>query len=115
MLITNPFAKAKSSGNVFDYNLYFCSAGAGASNWNYFNKDYSGYAAYLKGSKQDAHSKFADPLFVLTGATPDLHLQAGSPAIDAGDPAFVPANGETDFGGGPRKNGAAVDVGAYEK
>ncbi|MEI6233967.1 MAG: right-handed parallel beta-helix repeat-containing protein [Planctomycetota bacterium] len=115
VLITNPFAKAKSLGNVFDYNLYFCASGAAASNWNWNKKDYSGFDAYRLGSKQDAHSKFADPLFVSVTAPVDLRFQTGSPAMDAGDPSFVLGVGETDFAGNPRKNGTAVDVGAYEK
>lgn len=40
--------------------------------------------------------------------------QAGSSAIDAGDPAFVPAAGELDLLGNCRKIGSAVDLGAYE-
>ena len=115
VLITNPFAKAKSAGNIFDYNVYFCPGGAGSSNWNWNKKDYSDFNSYLTGSKQDANSKFADPLFISTGTPVDLHLQANSPAIDAGDPALVPADGERDFDAAPRKVGAATDAGAYEK
>ncbi|HEX3621002.1 MAG TPA: choice-of-anchor Q domain-containing protein, partial [Acidimicrobiales bacterium] len=61
-----------------------------------------------------------DPRFVASAASPaDYHLQPGSPAIDAGDPApatLPPA----DFGGAPRitdGNGdgiPVVDMGAYE-
>ena len=67
------------------------------------------------GSKQDAHSKFTDPLFVSVNVPVDLRIQTGSPAIDSGDPSFVLGVSETDFAGNPRKNGTAVDVGAYEK
>lgn len=45
----------------------------------------------------------------------DFHLGPLSPAIDAGDPAFVPAPGETDIDGDPRVLGAAVDLGADER
>jgi len=50
----------------------------------------------------------------------DLRLLSGSPCIDAGDPSFVPAPGQTDFDGRPRVrdgNGdgvVVVDMGAYE-
>ncbi len=115
VLITNPFAKAKSVGNVFDYNLYFCPGGADGATLNWNKKDYNSFSSYLKSTKQDAHSKFADPLFVSTGALPDLRLQANSPGIDSGDPSLSPGANETDFAGNPRKNGAAIDVGAYEK
>jgi chitodextrinase len=42
----------------------------------------------------------------------DLHLLAGSPAIDAGDPASFPA---TDIDGDPRPAGGAPDAGADER
>ncbi len=51
-----------------------------------------------------------DPLFVDAGGD-DFHLQAGSPAIDAG--ATI-AGVTTDIAGVPRPNGAAYDIGAYE-
>ena len=52
-----------------------------------------------------------DPLFV---GPDDYHLQAASPAIDAGDDASVPADLTTDLEDNPRIQGAHVDIGAYE-
>ncbi len=55
----------------------------------------------------------ANPLFI----DPDVgnyHLSAGSPCIDAGDPACDPAPDETDMDGEPRHLGARVDIGADE-
>lgn len=55
----------------------------------------------------------ADPLFI----DPDVgnyHLSAGSPCIDAGDPAYDPAPDETDMDGEPRSLGARIDIGADE-
>lgn len=52
---------------------------------------------------------FADPKFV-GPAQGDFHLQAGSPAIDAGSSAGAPA---TDFDGRARSDGH-IDIGAYE-
>ncbi len=52
----------------------------------------------------------ADPLFVGGG---DLRLQAGSPAIDAGDNGAV-AGVTTDLDGNDRIFGGAVDMGPYE-
>ena len=51
----------------------------------------------------------ANPLLDATG-----HLQAGSPCIDAGNSADVPAGVTTDLDGNPRIQGAGVDMGAYE-
>ena len=42
----------------------------------------------------------------------DFRLKPGSPAIDAGSPELGP---ETDIAGTPRPEGAAVDLGAYER
>jgi predicted outer membrane repeat protein len=53
----------------------------------------------------------ADPLFV-NAAGRDLHLQLGSPCIDAGNNAAVSTS--TDPDGNPRIQGVAVDMGAYE-
>ncbi len=51
----------------------------------------------------------ADPLFDAS-----LHLRAGSPCIDAGNSAAVPAGVTTDLDGRPRIQGTSVDMGAYE-
>jgi len=64
---------------------------------------------------QDAHSKVvtdATSLFRDTTSTkPDLHLKAGSPAVDGGSPvAGAPA---ADFDNAPRVDGR-IDIGAYE-
>jgi len=52
----------------------------------------------------------ADPLFVDSGHS-DLHLRAGSPAIDAASTKEAP---ETDIDGVLRPAGRAADMGAYE-
>ena len=54
-----------------------------------------------------------DPLFV-DEATGDYHLLPSSPCVEAGDPAFVPEDGETDIDGDPRVMCAVVDMGADE-
>lgn len=64
----------------------------------------------------------ADPHFTTTGYLTDTesytggdyHLLEESPCIDAGDPAFVAAPGETDIDGDPRISGAKIDLGADE-
>ncbi len=65
----------------------------------------------------------ADPLFVDPDGPdgdPDAwtdnnyRLRGNSPCVNAGDPAYVPADGETDLNGGPRVLCGRVDMGAYE-
>jgi putative cell wall-binding protein len=87
--------------------------------------------AYPSGSAFDAspagtvgHDKDADPRLTLSGLgwPQDLHLQLGSPAIDAGDGSVAPAHDNdglprvddprvTDTGGG---SPTYTDIGAYE-
>jgi hypothetical protein len=97
-------------GNVLDHNLYFATSGANNAEFDWNSAAYSSFAAYRKGTGEDAHSIFADPHFVNAGAL-DFHLASTSPAIDAGSSTagqFAPA----DFDGVAR--GSPPDVGAYE-
>jgi hypothetical protein len=76
--------KLLSSNIQLDYNLYYTPLGrndASAFIWN--NTSYASFADYRNGSKQDAHSLFADPKFV-NAASADFALAADSPAIGAG-------------------------------
>lgn len=99
--------------NTLDYNLWFVEAGAGAATFVWRNTVYTGFAAYQTGSGQDAHGLFADPQLVAP-AGGNLHIRSTSPAVDAGDPAFVPGAGETDIDGAVRISGGQVDLGADE-
>jgi hypothetical protein len=64
-----------------------------------------------------------DPLFVSPGywdaagqwVDGDYHLLTDSPCIDAGDPAYIHALGETDLDGQPRVIGGRIDMGAFEQ
>lgn len=110
VLIYNEYTK--NSGNVVDYNLYFAPGGSSNATWTWKNKTYTGFAAYKTGTGNDAHSKFADPLF-LNAAANDFHLTTSSPAVDAGltDASLI---GTLDIAGNPRVQGAGVNMGAYE-
>lgn len=59
---------------------------------------------------------FHDPQYstASSGHLGDYHLKPGSPAINAGDPAFVPHPGESDLDGHARVLCGRVDIGAYE-
>ena len=98
-----------------DYNLYYSPSGSNDIVIEINGTEYNTFSAYQSGTSQDAHSLFADPQYVSAVIpNPDLHLQATSPAIDAGDPAFVAAAGETDMDGGNRVENGRVDIGADE-
>jgi hypothetical protein len=44
----------------------------------------------------------------------DFHLQAGSPAINAGANLGLPVEGDQDLDGKPRVKAASIDIGCYE-
>ena len=102
-----------SVANDLDYNLWFAEAGPAAARFSLNGTSYSGFAAWQAGSGEDAHSLFTNPLLVAPGAL-DFHLTPTSPAINAGDPAFVAGAGETDLDGAARVSGPRVDIGADE-
>ena len=108
-LMTNPYTQ--NQNNVVDYNLYFAPAGTTESEWQWKKKRYQGFAAYQVGTGNDAHSLFADPLFVDTAAS-NYRLAATSPAIDSG--INVPEAGTVDFEGNTRTLNGMTDLGAYE-
>ena len=112
LLIGN--AATTNSGNTLDYNLYFTRSSAEESDWQWLNVTHTGFAAYRTATGNDAHSLFADPLFV-NALEFDFHLGAGSPAVDAGDAAFTAGSGETDLDGGARIGGVRPDIGSDEQ
>lgn len=114
LLVTVPVSAANNAGNQLDYNLYYCPTHASGAGWSWNKAPSTGFAAWKNASAQDVHSIFKNPKFISTGALPNLHLRPGSPAVNAGDPAFVPAPGETDIDGQPRIAGGRVDIGADE-
>jgi predicted outer membrane repeat protein len=65
----------------------------------------------VEGGNQGTGNINADPLFI---SSTDLELQQGSPCINAGSNAAVPAGVITDLAGYPRIVGGTVDMGAYE-
>jgi hypothetical protein len=108
LVIGNPYTR--NTGNTVDYNVV---SSPGTPSWQWKNVSYSGWAAWRTASAQDAHSVFADPR-LLDPTNGNFEPRPKSPAIDAGDPAFAPAAGETDHAGHPRVRGARTDIGALE-
>jgi hypothetical protein len=81
-----------------------------------------GFWTFVCGMDDGTALHDADPLFFdpadpgsAPATTGDARLQAGSPAIDAGNDSYVFAIASaTDLDGNPRKFGDAVDLGPYE-
>jgi hypothetical protein len=109
-VLIGSFNIGSNTNNLLDHNLYFAAAGAAKAQFNWNGRTYSSYAAYQRGTGEDAHSPFGDPLFV-NAAAASFQLMAGSPALDAGSSRtgqFDPV----DFTGLTR--GSPPDIGAYE-
>ena len=88
------------------------SANPGTANIGVLYSDFDGSATYSNGPgviASGAGNIDTDPLF----ASPtDFHPLAGSPLVDAGDPAA--SNDTLDLDGNPRVAGGRRDIGAYE-
>jgi hypothetical protein len=98
------------SGNVIDHNIYYTPFGAGASSWEWRRQWYWNWTMYLNATGLDSHSVFIDPK-IASITLPDLHLTAGSPAINAG--IMIPFMGDYDIDREVRMNGIP-DIGADE-
>jgi hypothetical protein len=85
----------------------------GSNNLFSNNDEYSCGANYITQSSKHINIVSSDPKFVkYTGdSTGDYHLQATSPAINAGTSTGAPA---TDYDGNSRPQGSGYDIGAYE-
>lgn len=97
-----------------DYNLYFEESGGLPPAWVWQGVEYNSVGAWKSGSAQDAHSGFANPLFLAPGSF-DLRVQPSSLAVNAGNDPGGNVIGAADFAGLPRVQGAAIDIGAHEQ
>lgn len=100
------------TGNHFNHNLYNAPSGPGNSIFTFDGVGYNGFSEYVQATNLDMQSTFDDPLFV-DPQNGDFHLPLASPAIDAGNPSFVPAANEVDIDGENRMF-SSVDCGADE-
>lgn len=111
------YGENTSSGNLLDWNLWFAAAGNAAADFTWQGQYYPGFTVFQSLSGQAVHGRFQDPQFVAPNQG-DFHLQAGSPAIDGGDPGSVLTG--LDFYGFPRlqdglsQGSLVLDQGAHE-
>jgi len=114
LAITTVNLGAKNVYNItFNNNLYYGPGGSRGLRFLGIDTGLAGLNMWNNKTKQDSSSKIADPRFADSG-NGDFHLLQDSPAIDFGNPAYIPGENETDFGGETRINGKAIDCGAFE-
>jgi hypothetical protein len=116
-LLLNDYTSSTSSPATLDHNDWFYAAGASAAMFTWQKKSITGYSTYQSSSGQDAHSQFADPLFVNeSGTPPNLDVTGSSPTIDLGTNLGPDMVGVLDFNGKPRvgANGQ-INAGAYQQ
>jgi len=111
------FTSSEPSPAALDYNEYYNTVGAAGSLWDWQGKGITGFSQYQTASGQDAHSKFADPLYVNITTTPyNFNVSSGSPAVNAGTNLGVNVVGVLDYAGNPRLNSSGqINIGAYEQ
>jgi hypothetical protein len=111
-LFVHNFTTTETDPASLDYNLYYGTGATLVFQWDKVR--YKSLAAYQAATGQDAHSSFADPLFVST-TLPDLDVQAGSPALGAGTNLGAAVVGTVDVVGNPRVVNGTISIGAYEQ
>ena len=97
-------------GLSLNYNLFYSSTDF---EYDFNGNTYNNFEAYQAGSGQDAQSTSEDPAFKDL-MNRDLHLSVNSPAINKGNPNFMPTVDETDIDGDARLMDGRVDIGADE-
>jgi len=113
------YAELGQPGLNFDYNLFYSNNTPTAFGTDWNGTSYSSFATFKTGTGTNANSKIGNPNFYVDplappDAPPDFHLTAGSAAIDAGNPLFVPALTERDMDNQFRVANLIVDCGADE-
>jgi len=96
-----------------NYNLYYTTSNTLEFNLP-SNISYVGLTAFSQATGYENNSVSLNPNFVTPSiSSPDYHLQVTSPAINAGNPSYTVAAGETDMDNQNRAVGI-IDCGADE-
>jgi hypothetical protein len=112
-VITENFGPKDIYNITFHNNIYYGSGGSRGLRFSGTDTGFVGFRMWQSKTGQDLASKAVNPRFKNAGNN-DFQLQQRSPAIDAGDPSYKAAEGETDFGRALRINGKSIDCGAFE-
>lgn len=107
-------AESGSANDTSNYNLFYAPGAPASAEFLWDGLAYRGLASLQASVQQDVNSLFANPLLLRPSGAPPPRLSSRSPAINAGNPAFTPAAGETDYVGNPRLVGSSIDIGAME-
>lgn len=94
-------------------NMWYHPDGDGNVEFTFEGSYYATLSAFQSGTGFGTFSAFDDPMLISTGATPDLHIAAGSPAEDYGNGTFS-SYGPLDIDGGLRNPDGEIDLGADE-
>jgi len=129
-LFINNYTNSEANPVTADYNIYFSSVSSSAAQFLWNGTGYNGFPSYQAATGEDSHSQYANPA-LLSLTTPNLQVQASSPATnagsslsslicnnttgEAGDYWGCPLVGTVDFLGNPREPGSTIDIGAYEQ
>lgn len=102
-----------------DYNLYYHNVGASNVLLDFqleneaSSQTYDSFSEYQTMTGQDQNSVFANPEMI-DPANFDFYIQPNSPAVNGGDPSFIPATQEIDYAGRNRVINGRTDIGAHE-
>ena len=113
-LLINNYTNSEANPVVVDYNLYFSSVNSGSADFIWNGTDHTGFSGYQSATGNDSHSQYADPQF-LSLTTPNLQVQATSPAVNGGTNLGAAVVGTVDYAGNARVQGSTIDIGAYEQ
>ncbi|MEO6229540.1 MAG: right-handed parallel beta-helix repeat-containing protein [Ferruginibacter sp.] len=98
------------NNNKIDYNLYYTT---GTAKWIWNGTEYTDYNAWQTACSGDAGSSNNIDPFLTNTTSPDLHIQAVSPAKNSGIVISTQINGSTDIDGTARIINNKISKGAH--
>jgi hypothetical protein len=102
------------SGNIIDNNLYY-TTGTPQWIWNSTNDTpLTDFNSWKVTSGTDAASSYGINPLLVSITTPDLHIQASSPARNTGFVISSAINGTLDIDGNPRIQNNMISKGAQQ-